>query len=136
MEDLLAFILEVFGDLLLTFLVELLIEFAKAVADLWSIFHEGHRGPSDPLVGAGCLIMGAAMGLNTLWLFAERVTPRTHTIPGVSLVLAPLAAGLAMHFFGKWRREHGGHPTRLATYWGGVVFGFGAAPARFLIVGR
>jgi hypothetical protein len=40
-----------------------------------------------------------------------------------------------MHFFGKWRREHGGHPTRLATFWGGGLFGFGAALARFLMVG-
>ncbi len=131
MDVLLAFLLEGFAELLFTFLFELLIESADALADLWS-----YKGPSNLLVGAGCLVMGVAIGLNTLWLSAERLTPSTYRIPGISLVLAPLAAGLAMHLFGSWRREHGGHPTRLATYWGGGLFGFGAALARFLMVGR
>jgi len=40
-----------------------------------------------------------------------------------------------MYWFGNRRRKHGGHPSRLATFRGGALFGFGVALARFLMVG-
>ncbi len=112
-------------------------ELSEPFSETWSRLWEGGKGRfcSNLLVGAGSLTMGAAIGLNTLWLFHERLTPRRRVLPGISVVLVPIAAGIVMHFFGKWHRKHGGHPSPLATFWGGALFGFGAALARFLIVG-
>ena len=110
-------------------------ELFKPVTDLLSALR-GDRSLGRVLVGIGYLILGGAIGFAASLDFPGRFLPRAHTIPGLSLVLAPLATGLAMHFFGKWRRERGGAPTRLATYWGGGLFAFGAALARFLMVGR
>jgi hypothetical protein len=57
-------------------------------------------------------------------------------VPGVSLVLSPLSAGLVMKAFGDWRRRRGGDPSFLATFWGGALFAFSFALVRWLMVGR
>jgi hypothetical protein len=38
--------------------------------------------------------------------------------------------------FGQWRRRRGGDPTLLATFWGGALFAFAMAAARWLLIGR
>ena len=56
-------------------------------------------------------------------------------IPGISLVIAQLVAGVCMHFLGEWRRRQDCKPTALATFTGGATFAFGMALVRFLMVG-
>jgi hypothetical protein len=56
-------------------------------------------------------------------------------IPRISLVIAPLVAGVCMHFLGEWRRRQDRKPTALATFTGGATFAFGMALVRFLMVG-
>jgi len=56
-------------------------------------------------------------------------------IPGISLVIARLVAGVCMHFLGEWRRRQDRKPTALATFTGGATFAFGMTLIRFLMVG-
>jgi hypothetical protein len=51
----------------------------------------------------------------------------------LSLVLAPLATGLVMHLYGRWRRGRGHDTTYLATFWGGSLLAFAMALTRFLM---
>lgn len=146
MEELLAFLLEPLLEALLegvlALVVELFTESVKTDAETYSVLREDGgagfvpRPTSSVVVGTGCFITGAALGLVWSLDFPQRLTAPTHAIPGLSIVLAPLATGLAMHVYGKWRRNDGGQPSRLATFWGGALFAFGVALARFLIVGR
>jgi hypothetical protein len=118
---------------------ELFAEFAKPLAEPVSILSE-HLAPRPvrpaSAAAAGYLALGVAVGIGSSLPFPLRLLPRSYLFPGSSVLLAPLATGLAMHYFGKWRRQQGGQPSRLATYWGGGLFGFGAALARFLMIGR
>jgi len=57
-------------------------------------------------------------------------------LAGVSLILAPLGTGAAMHAFGVWRRRRGAPASRLATFWGGALFAFAMAFTRWLFLGR
>ena len=39
-----------------------------------------------------------------------------------------------MHGYGLWHERRGRRFTFVATFWGGALFGFGFAAARFLLV--
>ncbi len=135
MEELLGELLGLLLEPILEVLLEgVLALVAESIGELLAPVAETCSIPL--IVGAGYLMTGAAIGFAASLDFPGRFTPQTPVFPGVSVVLAPLAIGLAMHLFGNWRRNHGGHPSRLATFWGGGLFGFGAALARFLMVGR
>ena len=146
MEDLLAFLLEPLLELLfegvLALLSELLTESATTLAQTYPILREAEGEGSVPrpshsvVAGAGCFLMGAAVGLVWSLDFPQRLTTPTHVIPGASMPLAAVTAGFLMYWYGNWRRKHGGHPSGLATFQGGALFGYGLALARFLIVGR
>jgi hypothetical protein len=146
MEELLGCLLEPLLEVLLegilALVAELLSESATTQAEDYSILREAEVAgsvprPSRPVVVAtGCFIMGAAIGLVWSLDFPQRLTTPAHTIPGASIPLAVVAAGLTMRWYGNWRRRHGGHPSGLATFQGGALFGYGLALARFLMVGR
>jgi len=145
MEDLLLALLELLGEPLLevicTLVTELLTESATTRVETYSILRrQGGDGslplpPHPAVVAAGWLLAGAAIGLVWSLDFPQRLTTPAHTIPGSSMPLAALAAGLTMHWYGNWRRNHGGHPSGLATFQGGALFGYGLALMRFLMVG-
>jgi hypothetical protein len=76
---------------------------------------------------------GIAVGLGFIssQVIRERVLPPLPR-PGLSLVLAPFAVGLAMHAWGRVRRGRRGRPSYLATWYGGAIIGFGLAAGRLL----
>jgi hypothetical protein len=74
--------------------------------------------------GFGFLAAGCAAGYWSALLAPHRVLPKA-TVNGMSMALAPLCAGPAMHYLGRWRRRRGGNPTHLATFWGGGIFASG-----------
>jgi hypothetical protein len=78
-------------------------------------------------------LLGAAIGLAFVAVAPNRVLPFGR-IPGASLVLSPLLAGVIMEYFGRWRRARGGSPSLISTFWGGALFAFGLALTRFLLV--
>ena len=58
------------------------------------------------------------------------------TLPGLSLVLAPLAAGGAMYLLGEGLRTLGRNPSRLATFYGGAIFASAMALVRWRLISR
>lgn len=132
LEFVVELVVELLGELLWQVGFEVLAEFGlESVGKLTRA-----RKPLHPaIVGVGLLALGGLIGYASGWVLPRRLVG-TAAVPGLSLVLAPLAAGGVMHFFGAWRRKRGGNPTRLATFWGGASLAFGLALARWLMVGR
>lgn len=83
------------------------------------------------LAGFGQLLMGLLAGVVSLLVFGTRLVPRP-VIPGLSLVLSPIATGIAMHTIGEWWRERGRDRPALFSFWPGAIFAFGMALARFV----
>lgn len=79
------------------------------------------------------VFVGVLAGTFLFVVVPEPLLP-TPRIPGLSLIVTPLAAGAAMHYFGRWRRGRGREPTWLASFWGGALFAFSTSMARFLAV--
>ncbi len=123
LEVVLWFVSELGGELFVELLVEL---------GLSSVKEATGRENRDPVLATlGYLLLGALLGGATLLVAPDRLLPVVAR-PGLSLFLAPLLAGVAMHFWGEFRRGRGHSPTNLATFWGGAAFAFAAALARFL----
>jgi hypothetical protein len=104
----------------------------------WGLFGEPfrQRGRAHPvLAGIILVLIGGAMGW-ILWLVFPLRVVTSGRIPGASLVLSPILAGLAMHSYGRWRESRGAAVSYTATFWGGALFAFGMASARFLLIGR
>jgi len=80
-------------------------------------------------------LLGALIGLFLSNIIPHRMLPKP-SLPGISLFVSPLIAGLLMKLFGDWRRSQGHEPTLIATFWGGALFAFSMALMRWLRVGR
>jgi len=85
------------------------------------------------LAALGYLLLGAVLGAFLAWALPRRFLPFTG-IPGLSLLLSPLGAGLLMEWWGRRRRAGGHSTTNLATWYGGAAFAFGAALARYFLL--
>ena len=135
--DFVEILLEIFGDIALQFVLEVLGELVIAAIRLLGVTLVPDSQQLDRILvaGIGFLAAGGVAGYWSSLLAPHRVLPKV-TVNGLSVVLAPLCAGLAMHLLGRWRRRHGGNPTQLATFWGGGIFAFGMSPMRWWIVGR
>jgi hypothetical protein len=132
LEFLVELILEVFGDIIVQVVFEVLLEFGfESLSNLL----RPQRRANPFLAACGLMLFGGVLGLVFALLLPHRLV-RTSHLPGLSLVLAPLGVGLLMHIFGTWRRKRGGHTTFLATFWGGAVFAFSMALVRWLMVGK
>lgn len=132
MEDLLAelvaVLLEIFGEFLLQIFFELA---AEALSGLIK-----DRRQSSPLVSAILLaFVGAMAGLASAWLFPNRLIATRVVFPGASLLLAPLVTGSAMRSVGERLRRVGRHASSLATFRGGALFALSMALIRWWLVG-
>jgi hypothetical protein len=92
------------------------------------------RSANPWISGAVYLCLGAVIGVETADLLPHRFFPVKSPSPGISLLLAPLGAGLLMQFFGSWQRRHARDSSWLATFWGGALFGFSIAFVRWIAV--
>jgi hypothetical protein len=126
-ELLVTFLVEIFGQVLVGVVWDLL-----ASSTRHAFGHE-RRTARPELAALGFVLFGGLAGVVSALVRPGRVTP-AGPLPGLSLVLAPLVTGLAMHFYGRWRRGRGYDTTYLATYWGGALLAFAMAFARFLMV--
>ena len=133
MEDLLAellgVLLEAVGEALLQIVFELAAEALRQLIN-------GRKQRSPVVSAIGLAVAGAVSGLLSAWLFPHRLMATRAVLPGVSLLLAPLATGTAMHFLGRLLRRFGRNPSDLATFRGGALFAFAMALIRWWIVGR
>ena len=103
----------------------------EAARSYWESLQRTNPGPIE--AGLGFLLLGGLTGIVLTMLLPHRVLPQP-VVPGLSLVFAPVALGIAMHGWGRVRRNGGHRTSRLATFWGGAAFAFGAAIARFHFV--
>ena len=132
MEDLLVELFAAFLDIVGEFLLQMLFELAaEALSGLINRLRPGNSTVS----ALGLILAGVAAGLLSAWLFPHRLMATRVVLPGVSLLAAPLATGLAMHFLGKRLRRFGRYPSHLATFRGGVLFAFSMALIRWWLVG-
>jgi hypothetical protein len=122
-------------DLLVEVLIEVVFEvFGEVLIELgWASIKEalGRRNHNAVLATVGYLLLGGIVGGSAVWLHPGRIIASS-SIPGVSLVVAPLVGGIAMDLWGAYRRGHGYETTNLATFCGGASFSFGASLVRFL----
>jgi hypothetical protein len=92
------------------------------------------RKNGQPIVAAlGLLLLGALIGGLTSLVLPNRVFD-FHTPAGISLIVSPLITGLVMEFYGRWSDARGRPGSSFATWWGGALFAFGMAAARFYFV--
>ena len=96
----------------------------------------GRRSRSHPVVaGIGIAVLGGVAGVLTSLVLPTRIIQQSF-VPGASLLLSPIVTGILMEAYGRWRTRRGGHPSYVATFWGGALFAFTMALVRFLLVGR
>ena len=133
MEDLVAellgALLEIFGEFLLQILFEL-------AAEALSGLIKRHTQIRPAVSAIRLALVGAAAGLLSAWVFPHRLIATRVVLPGVSLLLAPLATGSAMHLLGKRLRLVGQYASDLATFRGAALFAFSMALIRWWLVGR
>jgi len=131
-EDLFAELFAALLDIVVEFLLQLLFELAaEALSALINRWRQGSPAVST----IGLALFGGAAGLLSAWLFPHRLIAGRVALPGVSLLLAPLATGSVMHFLGKRLRRSGRSPSNLATFRGGSLFAFSMALIRWWLVG-
>ena len=122
-------------DIILEFILQAVFEIlGEALLELgFAAFKEAYdRANRNPVLASfAYVLLGGAFGAGSAWLLPYRLVQHG-PFPGISLVLAPLASGVAMHAFGKYRSAHGHATTNLATFHGGAAFALGASLMRFL----
>jgi hypothetical protein len=115
-------------------LLVLLLALAVGLVDHVIEYSFSGRSANPWIAGAVYLCLGAVAGFETAHLLPHRFFPVKPPFPGISLLLAPFAAGLLMQLFGSWRRRHARDSSWLATFWGGALFAFSTALARWIAV--
>lgn len=125
--ELLFVLLQFVGELLLQIILEFLFELG-----LHSV-REPFRRPKPlhpSLAAIGYVILGAAAGAISLWIFPELFIA-TGWLRVVSLVVTPAAAGAAMAAIGAWRRTKAKEVIRLDRFAYGFLFALAMAIVRF-----
>jgi hypothetical protein len=126
------FIFEALAELIYQLVAEIVFEFGgESVKHLF----RGRRSANPVFAAFGLILLGALAGFVSSWIF-PRPLSRASRFPGISLILAPICTGVIMNAYGSWRRERGGDPTLLATFWGGATFAFVMAFTRWYIMRR
>ncbi|MEP7297509.1 MAG: hypothetical protein ABI702_15090 [Burkholderiales bacterium] len=100
MEFIFELLFEIFGELLLQIVFELLAEFG------WRIASAPFRKSPHPLAaGVGYAVFGALAGAISLWIF-PRLFITSHLGQWANLIVTPLLSGGAMAMLGAWRRRN------------------------------
>jgi len=128
LELLLNLLAELFWQLLIKMGLELGFQLSRD-----AIRPTGNDSLSVARASAGQLALGMAAGFVTALFLPNRLLPAV-AIPGISLVLSPIATGALMSLFGRWLRRRGNTPTSLASFRGGALFAFACAATRYLMV--
>ena len=126
MEFIFELLFEIFGEFILQFIFEALSEVGLHV-----FRKRTERPPPSPwLAVAGYVIVGAACGALSLWLFPGFFV-KSHIGRVVSLIATPVLAGAAMSMLGAWRRKRGEELLRLDRFAYGYTFALAMAAVRF-----
>lgn len=132
MEDLIlglfGALFEIFGDFLLEWIFGLGAEALSGLVE---------RREQDSTAASAVKLagVGGAAGLLSAWMLPHRLITTHVILPGASVLVAPLATGIAMHLVGKRLRHLGRHASNLSTFWGGAIFALSVALIRLWLVG-
>jgi hypothetical protein len=127
-ELLLELLLELFGDFLLEF--ALAARFDLALRGIARVF-ETFRFKSAVLATISYLLFGVSAGCLSLAIFPHRLVHASR-LHGISLLLSPLATGVAMSLLGSALSRYGEKPTRIESFRYGFALAFGIAIIRAL----
>jgi len=132
MLDLLAAILEIFLEIVAEALFEFAAEFVGALIlrGLAEVFDTSEF--KNPLLACiGYVFLGGVTGCLSLLLFPH---PLFHPsrIPGLSVILSPMLAGLGMWMVGVVLRKQNKKVMQIESFGYGFAFAFGMAIVRFL----
>lgn len=127
MEDLLAALLEPLVELFGEVFLEILMAAIGGLIHGWTI------GPATSTMGL--LLAGALTGLLSAFAAPHRLIAVRVAFPGLSLLVAPLAAGAAIYLQGDRLRRFGLRQSTLAGVCGGAAFAFSLALIRWWLVG-
>lgn len=117
-------------EFLLEALLYLLLEFlGEALTHLPLKWAVGRTTWSHLLLGTLFLVLGAALGWGTVLIYPRRLAP-DRPITGLSVLLAPMVAAIAMHAIGRARAPASPPTPTLFSFWYAFDFAFGAAVAR------
>lgn len=136
MDDLLLALLEILAEILFQAVFEFIVEYVGALIlrAIVAVFDASE--PGNPLLaGFGYAILGAVAGGLSLLVFPHPLVHRSR-VPGVSLILSPLLAGLGMSLVGSWRRRRNKNVLRIETFSYGFAFALGMAVVRFFFTKR
>jgi hypothetical protein len=130
MEDLLGFIFELLFEALFEIVLSAIV--AGVYRSLRHFWITARRG--NPLAAAALLvIVGLALGFLSVLIFPHPLVhpPKLH---GISLLISPLLAGLAMAAIGRGVRRRGRAPVRIESFGFGFAFAFAVALIRYLMI--
>ena len=130
MEELLFLLLQLFADVIIQVVLEILWEVCAAAYKVAS----GRPGWGLFWASIWYFALGAALGGASLLVWPERIF-QPGPVPGLSILVSPICAGLAMQAWGRYRRRRGHVTTTLATFPAGAAFALGSAVVRFAGVG-
>jgi len=130
MEIIAEILFDIVGEALLQIFGEVLIEFG-----LGSIMSSFKRQDSvnKPIALLGCFFFGLILGFALTKIFSGRIFP-VKGIEGLSLIVSPVIVGYVMMKWGAYRRGKQQYASTLSTFWGGLLFAFGSALIRFLMI--
>ena len=86
------------------------------------------KNPLQACIGYG--FFGAAAGALSL-LFIPHPLVHPSRVPGLSLVVSPVLAGLGMSLVGSFLRKRSKKGMQIESFWYGFAFAFGMAIVRF-----
>ncbi len=126
------FLIEILIGFLLELLIPILLEISLFLG-FNSLASSLKKGSEDNkfLALAGCFIFGIIFGSFSTWIYPKHLF-KSNPLPGIGLVIAPLAAGFVMHKIGEMRFKAGKSVSVFTTFLGGVLFAFSFSLWRFI----
>jgi len=125
-EIILSILVDFIAPIFMEFLIELGFSKLRVLVNL-------EKKPSSILPYLSCFSSGIVLGAISYLIIPFPVFQRNY-IPGISLIVFPIAAGGVMNLWGNYQESKNKVSSLLSTFWGGAIFGFGYALMRFVIL--
>jgi hypothetical protein len=133
MLELLFAILEMFFEIFFEAAFEFAAEYLGAL--IWRLLDgvlDTSEFKSPVLATLAYLLLGGVAGGLSLLLLPHPLVHRSR-VPGISVFLSPLLAGLGMSLVGSTLRQRNKKPLQIESFGYGFAFAFGMALVRFLL---
>jgi hypothetical protein len=136
MAEMLLGLLEILVELFFEAVFEFALEFLTLLVlrSIAAVFDTSEF--TNPLLACfGYVFFGAAVGGISIFFLPH---PLVHPsrVPGLSVIISPVLAGLGMSFIGSMQRKRNKKVVRMESFGYGFAFAFGMALVRFIFVTR